>query len=266
MEENEGNLEVIFAGSSGEGQPDNILYYMAMKDVKNSPFVDLEKGECYFDSELFRKVLELSKRYGGNEDQDGNGSVSYEEKKRELKEALDNGRAIAYPDTVFGLSDFSTQLEYLGEDYYYVGYPTSGGSGNYLNCREYMVVNKAAAEMDMIQEYIRYLFEEDNQRGMGSSTVRKDVLSNFLVYYNTEVDFDRGDGSLEVVGIKPDGTTYLEEYFAYMNGCVQLSETTEEIWEMVSEEAAYYFAGQKEIDKTGDVIQRRVQLYLDEGK
>ncbi len=266
VEENEGNLEVIFAGSSGEGQPDNILYYMAMKDVKNSPFVDFEKGECYFDSELFRKVLELSKRYGGNEDQDGNGSVSYEEKKRELKEALDNGRAIAYPDTVFGLSDFSTQLEYLGEDYYYVGYPTSGSSGNYLNCREYMVVNKAAAEMDMIQEYIRYLFEEDNQRGMGSSTVRKDVLSNSLVYYNTEVDFDRGDGILEVVGIKPDGTTYLEEYLAYVNGCVQLSEATEEIWEMVSEEAAYYFAGQKELDKTADVIQRRVQLYLDERK
>ena len=94
-EEREGELDDIFVGLTPWYQsPFMTFRYIAMMDLKNSPFIDWEKGECYFDSELFRKVLELSVRYGkvvenfSVNDQDAFQNAGIQE----LKE----GRAMAY--------------------------------------------------------------------------------------------------------------------------------------------------------------------------
>ena len=44
----------------------------------------------------------------------------------------------------------------------------------------------------------------------------------------------------------------------------QPSMSHEEIMEIIEEEAEFYFQGQKSLDEVTDVIQSRVQLYLDE--
>lgn len=271
VEEKEGELEVIFEGQSYQQHPWYVLYYMAMMDLENSPFIDWEKKECHFDSELFRKVLELSKRYGKTEDSNDNiGDYynSYMDNQKKQKEALDNGKAIAYPASIGNLSSFSNTMAMLGEDYIKVGFPTGGEGGSYLSCYKFLVVNKAATDLDMIHEFIRYLFNEENQRKAGTDTVRKDILSSYVIYpdWTTGAEFSMGDGVYMTLECKPDGTSYLEEYLAYMDSLVSQPKGMETISNIISGEANVYFSGEKNLEQTVDVIQKRVQLYLNENK
>ncbi len=271
VEEKEGELEDIFACNHRMKQPLYVMSNIAMQDLNNSPFVDLEKGESSFDSELFKQVLELAKRYGKTDTDTFNSSdpYAYDQWNKEQKELLDSGHAIAQIEYYLSsLGSVSSVMASLGEDYYCVGYPTNGESGSYLYGNSFLVVNKDAADMDMIHKYIGYLFNEENQRKMGESTVRKDVLSSYVVYpdWTTGAQFSKGGGMYVLLECKPDGTSYLEEYLELIDSCAPAPVGTQAIKDIIYEETAGYFAGEKDVDQTVEVIQRRVQLYLDEHK
>lgn len=65
--------------------------------------------------------------------------------------------------------------------------------------------------------------------------------------------------------LKPDGTSYLEEYMAFLESCVPEPAYPSRISTILWEELDGYFSGYRSIEDTVDVIQNRVQLYLDEG-
>lgn len=65
---------------------------------------------------------------------------------------------------------------------------------------------------------------------------------------------------------KPDGTTYLEEYLDFVEGCKPVPYIPQQLKTIVSEESEPFFAGRKEAGEVADIIQRRVQLYLEEKK
>ena len=263
-EEREGELETLFVGGFYGS-----FYNIAMMDLENTPFIDWEKKKCYFDGELFRKVLELSMKYSNT---DGNGSFmnssNYYENERQQREALRSGKALAYVDNfIKDLAGFSRDTAMLGEDYVCVGFPTDSGNGTYFySTSTYLVVNKAAENKDAIYQFIQYLYSEKNQRSFGSGTVRKDVLSSYVVYpdWTTGAEFSRGNGVYEPLDCKPDGTSYLEEYLEFVETCVRQPLGTEAVEDIILEEVSHYFDGEKDIDKTVDAIQRRVQVYLDE--
>lgn len=268
VEKKEGELECVLEGNYYLKTSDSIMKYLALMDLYNSPFLDVEKGECHFDSGLFKKVLEIAKRYGAANIPSGNiDSDAYEE----MKESLDGGHALAFVEaSISNLNVFSNRMAFLGEDYYCVGFPTNGKSGNYLYCDSFLVVNKEAADMDMVYKYIQYLFDEENQRKAGVDTVRRDILNSFVIYRDWDSGspwaFSLGDGAYIILEYKPDGTSYLEDYLEYIDSCVPAPTGTQEIKAIISEETEAYFAGEKDLDRTVDVIQRRVQLYLNENK
>ena len=68
------------------------------------------------------------------------------------------------------------------------------------------------------------------------------------------------------LAVKPDGTTYQEEYLDFVESCEPVPYFPQLIREIVKEEVASFFAGHKEAEEVADIIQRRVQLYLDENK
>lgn len=266
VEEREGELESIFVGGF---YSDNPFYCMAMRDLENTPFIDWEKKECYFDSELFRKVLELSMKYSNtSEGSSSSGIIDYDMRARKEREAIRSGKALAYVDNYINtLYFFSKDVAMLGEDYFYVGFPTGSGNGNYFyTSNTYLVVNKNAQNMDDIYRFIQYVYNKENQRSMGSGTVRKDVLSSYVVYpdWTTGAEFSQGNGVYEPLDCKPDGTSYLEEYMEFVESCVRQSPGTDEVREIILEETSVFFEGGKDIDRTVEAIQRRVQLYLDE--
>ena len=266
-EEREGELDDIFVGLTPWYQsPFMTFRYIAMMDLKNSPFIDWEKGECYFDSELFRKVLELSVRYGkvvenfSVNDQDAFQNAGIQE----LKE----GRAMAYAGWGPGdINLFSQEMAKLGDDFYSVGYPTGERSGSFVVTDSFLVVNAKAESKDVIYDFLRYCFDYDTQRSAATGNVRKDVMRTFVVPGYSDIWpwlFDTGGGNGTALVGKPDGSSWLEEYLECMEGSVPIPTKSQEVYDMIKEEVEYYFDGARNMDQTIDVLQRRVQLYLDE--
>ena len=66
------------------------------------------------------------------------------------------------------------------------------------------------------------------------------------------------------IEVKPDGTSYLEEYLAFVENCEPTPYWPQDIRSIIGEEISPFFEGKKSAAEVADVIQRRVQLYLDE--
>lgn len=81
-----------------------------------------------------------------------------------------------------------------------------------------------------------------------------------------KVKFDMAPGgyAYTMLDLKPDGTSYLEEYCAFLESCKPKPYCPQAITEIVEEEAAMFFAGDRSAQETAELIQRRVQLYFNE--
>lgn len=267
VESMEGALENIIVGQNPMWQNKSMIFSnIVLRDLNNSPFIDWERGKCYFDSQLFRRVLELCMHYGNQEEINYTTSDDLSANQLVAIQKMKDGRALAYFG--WGIGDFalySVELSRLGGDFYSVGFPTGERSGSFCSIDSFLVVNAQAENLDAIYDFLRYCYDRDNQR-TSTATVRKDVMREFVEYSsrNDQWIYNRGDGSYTIVESKPDGTSWLEEYLECMDNCVPLPVRSGDVLKIINEEIDYYFDGARNLDQTIDVLQRRVQLYLDE--
>lgn len=99
-----------------------------------------------------------------------------------------------------------------------------------------------------------------------------DVIRDCVYYNEWQEQYvmlcssDTENREIREISLKPDGSTYLEEYLAFVESCEPMPYIPQQIRQIVSEEAMLFFDGRKEAGETADIIQRRVQLYLEEIK
>lgn len=100
-----------------------------------------------------------------------------------------------------------------------------GGNFTWTNF-SYLVVNANSGHKEEIKEYITMLLDHDRQmfiKGVGFS-VRRDVVRDSVIMVNgvPKKIGKYGLGSIQY--LKPDGTTYLEEFLEFLDfvdGCKQ---------------------------------------------
>lgn len=120
-------------------------------------------------------------------------------------------------------------------------------------------------DRDRIINFLRYCYDSDTQRA-STANVRKDVMREFLEYdsQNDQWRYSKGNKRYTIVESKPDGTSWLEEYLECMDNCVPRPVGSGDVLKIINEEITYFFNGARDMDQTIDVLQSRVQLYLDE--
>ena len=268
-ESREGELEALIVGQNPYYQtPFSTFNDIALMDLENSPFIDWEKGECYFDGELFRRVLTLCVRYGEQMDSNYNYMTDQDAFEDAAVQKLKDGSALAYYG--HGIGDFnwfSHEMAMFGDGFYSVGFPTGERSGAFCGIDSFLVVNAKAENIDKVYDFLRYCYDYDTQR-TNSANVRKDVMRAFVGYntYSGKWKYSVGGGTNIILESKPNGDSWLEEYLECMDGCVPRPDKSWDVIRMIQEEVNYYFDGERDIEQTIDVLQRRVQLYLDEHK
>ena len=250
-------------------KPDyNILFEIGFqRGLGDSPFMDQENGISYFNGKEFIRTLEFCKRYG----QPSNATVDNNEA---LLSMLQEEKTMAELVYIYdGLPDFSRAIA-SHKNCHIVGFPCETGSGNYMYTEGYIVVNANAAHIDGIKDFIEYLLDY-NVQFKSMSPVRKDVLRDRLsthpqshkpaILLNPS-DLDSGYSYWPIEDLKPDGTTYQEEFMAFAESCDPVPYCPEAIAEIVSEEIDAFFSGSRSAKDTAEIIHRRVQLYFDENK
>ena len=224
--------------------PSSLLYWVLLRDINDSPFLDLEQGVSHFDSQEFIQLLELCKKYGRYDT-----SMDKDERIMMLRE----GKIAASWTSFDSPISFAKVMTDHGGDCHVVGFPTNSGSGNYMISYSggYLAVNANAEHKKEIAEFIAYLLDYDYQFKVSGCSVRLDVIQNF-------------DNKYSYSYTKPDGTTWLKEFLDFLENCEPEPVMPEQIGDIIYEEVKAYFNGDKSAAEAANIIHNRVQLYLDE--
>lgn len=246
-----------------------LLRFFFLKDLEHCSLLDLEEKKAYFNTEEFCRLLELCRRYADPEGLDIDSE--YGSAAASGRKAVKERKVLCYvPVNGTWFQSFSTDLADLGEGYHLVGYPTEAEGGNQLLCDEGIAINAATKYPELAIELVNFVLGQGCQELL-FDPVRRDTYTGRIrehISYTREdskpiVFLRDGKYSAEVDG-KPDGTSYLPEYLDFMDSCRLQSGVTEPIKDIIMEEAEAFFAGDKDVRTVADIIQSRVQLYLDE--
>lgn len=245
--------------------------------LEDLSLLDLEQGTCDFNNKKFIRILEFCKKYSSQEQNLGDENQSRKEDIRMLVEGESGAERVPMAQGFYGFSWVVGGL--YGDECRIVGYPTEKGSGNYVYSPYYLVVSAKTKQQEEIRKFFDLLLKTDNQMFSGACSVRRDVLISYevaenpfpggeycLVHWNPNDPEDTHWIMIEDSYIKPDLTSYLEDFLEFLESSTPKPYCPSQIENILREEGSAYFASDKSAEVTADIIQRRVQLYLDENK
>lgn len=209
--------------------------------------VDWESKTCDFNTPLFGRLLEAARRHGD----DGRKSP---------ENTIMNGR---YLDCIV---DYNRKSE---------GRVTSGvlfDDGCYAACYPSytLAINGNSLHKEGAWEFIRFLIEEENQSADLAYHLapvnRKafEIWNQWSIYELTEMKYENGVMRYPAYYGTDVSEERQAEYIKVLEEARPLPMRTEPILEIILEEAGSYFNGDKSAEKVSEVINKRVQVYLDE--
>lgn len=245
-----GDFTGIICQGSGGYAPRALLKWLTAYSFENSFLIDWETGKCHFEDERFLKILEYAKKYAEAEP---DRSVY----------GLGIGGCVA--DTLAGssLEQFNNNYEKFGDDYYFVGLPTEGESGNYLFCNGVAVVNRNLSNPEAVVNYLECLIGKEVQYmeyANAQLPVRRIFEEDIRYSYDGTESYWNG----ELLVVKEDGGRILQDFNSFLESCVPGPRLYENLEAIIWEEAQGYFEGDKTAEEAARIINNRIQLYLDE--
>lgn len=229
-------------------------------------FVDKETGKCDFNSERFIRILEFCNTYPDK------ANYTLSDSNREK--------------TLFNI-DYSSvcnfyalrQLEHnnvLGEPPATVGYPDVEGNGAIIRADGSLgnfIVFENSPVKEGVWEFLRYYYTDEYQKRIVTGDEYHMGCCGFPVK-KSALEFMAEDAKKGFYNAYPD--EYSDEYgintdednqkiFDLISGATcrfQISENI--VYDIIIEEAEMYFSGQRPVKETTEIIQNRVQNYLDE--
>ena len=236
-------------------------------------FMDKETGVCDFKNEEFTRILEFADQFPpkvvGNES---------------ALTRIVNGQALLMEERVGAVSSFQMYEYIFGDEVNFIGYPTSGSQrGSYLIANGTTPgMNPASANKEGVWEFISFILSKERQEQEiytgGGFPARKDLLEKQFAedmrpeYYvdadgsqkeKRKTSWSIGDYSVDVYAATQEQVDRIKEMIDTSCGSISADG---QVLGIISEEAEGYFAHMKSIEETVDVIQNRVQNYLNESR
>lgn len=239
--------EGINVSDNGSATPENCLFFMLGAYMNDIPFGD-------FTDERFREVLTYAKDFGKRP-----------RLTESVSELIRDGRCVTTSMMILSANDFVSAMEQYGEHCRFMGFPGQGDSvgswlGTYL-----IVVNQNTKYTEEIGKFLEYVLSEEKQNAIiGFLGVREDVVRGNVYYDEYIEEWFYATSTTGCKFEKPDGSTYMEEYVEFLRGLGPWPIKNTPIREIIEQETEKYFNDVYDLDRTIEVIDNRVQLYLDE--
>lgn len=258
----------------------NMLQYFMM--YNEDSFIDWQEGTCHFDTEEFRQLLEFVNRF----------PEDYQWSEDNLSEAtkIQNGEVLLSNTYISDFQDIQMYYEMFGGEITCIGYPTTDGSaGCALQAgATYAIASKSDvkdAAWSFIEYYLSTMGDSDHSYGYGFATNKKElekmaeeaVKVEYLTDENGNQILDENGYPIPSGGISSmsfmDGWSYtyhvptqeeVDKVLELMEVAKPVSYANEEIMNIINEEAAAYFSGQKSADEVAGIIQSRIQIFVSE--
>lgn len=229
--------------SAVESMPDNMYLYDLAMDADQvlqdlvfhttSCYIDYNNRTCSFDSPEFVSLLELAMNISYITDADNIDDID-----SWMSNAYKIDEALIYPTMLHDDADYKWIKEELfgGSDITFVGYPSSDKTGGSFYFANTFAVMESSENKEAAWEFIRYFLSDEYQQPpeMGFPAVRK-----YQNFYDKQ----------------------LEDYI----GNVRITGSYDyDIFNIIEDEASYYFNGEHTAQQAADMIQNRVSILVSE--
>lgn len=254
---------IFFPGDTKEA----VFGYLCMGSMNN--FIDWDTGKCHFTSEDFKDMLLFSNTF--------RSEFSLDEDKSILG-MYQNGEALLYPSSIENVWQAAAARIILNsQDITYIGYPVTeadkknGSTGNVVKMSEIILgINRQSDKKEIAWEFIKSFLEKEFQESTYDALpihrqVMEDRIEKALSGVCAEdaeysIRFE-GEDALPITRIT-DGDA--QQFRNIVETTTRSSSVDYDLYNMIRDEAAYFFNGAKTLGDTADIIQRRVEMYVEE--
>ena len=240
-------------------------------------YIDWKTGECRFDSEDFKNVLEFAKTFPAEIDYEA--LQSDEEYWEKYDTMYRDGRTLLSYMILTTFRDYNiTEKGMFGADITPVGFPNEAKeSGAIMMNNTYSISAKSDVKEGAWQFVRRYLTEEYQEQMEYALPVMKSVLEKQAAEAQKKPVMEDENGNMEEyddtyyingkeIIIPPMTKEETDELIQYISGVTKVYQNDMEVMTILDEECAPFFEGKKSADEVAKIIQSRVQIYVNENR
>lgn len=266
-----------------------------------SAFVDWTTGKCEFDSEAFQQLLAFCNSFPA-ETSDGDGAIAYAPSADiAIDDAMwesdatriTNGKQLMSTTGMYSFDSYIWNVYAIRDKITFTGYPTEDGSGSSFELQMPMAISSVTKYPDAAWDFVCSIIKKMNTidennyyYGFPISQAAFDaemtdiMTEQYQLDENGEqVDWD-GDGEPDKAirgsyETMENGETVYKDVYALtqedidqilgvINSTHSVYDYDQEILDIITDEVAAYFAGDKDVQTTASMIQSRVNLYVQE--
>ena len=255
-------------------------------DYCGHDFIDADTGKCSFDSQNFIDLLEYAKTLPKNEESDKGYDDEYWEHYWENYQSQYRANHSLLME--LWLSD-TYNIRYnvngmMGEEVSFIGFPTESGSGSFIDADVTFAISAKSDNQDGAWEFLKFFLSEEYQTNdenkygyrngfpILKKMVREQVNQTTERPYWTDENGEKVyyDDTFwineEQFTIQPFTQAQADEVFNFICSVKNSSYRDENIAKIISEEVEPFYAGSKSAKDAANMIQNRVQLYVNENR
>lgn len=247
-----------------------MLYPFLMNGLGD--YINWKTGECNFNSQDFKDILELCNNKGNDKEEEYNFSEML---------SLIHDKKVLFMEGKVNFEEVQLYKKVFGEEINYIGYPGNENQGSYFQFDNQLAIYSKSKVKDGAWEFIRSFMKKEYQGKIGNlqnTPTRKDCFAMKVKAITTTeeyidelgqevapIDYNLMYNDLEVA-LKPFSQEEAEMFTNLVNSTNKVSAYDEAMMKIVQEEAKAYFAGQKSLDEAVDIIQNRITTYVNENR
>lgn len=244
-------------------------------------FVDWNTGECGFDTEQFKNLLQFVKRFPE--------TVDYDPDRPSVPARVQAGEVLLKTVDLYNFNNIQIDLETFGQDAVCIGYPAGDGGRHAMTAIFAYAITSKSKHKEGAWAFMEYILgEEGGSNGMGFPTLKRRleesmeeaIAVKYVLDEKGEIYLDE-NGEPVVLGNTSsvqygDGWSYTyhtptreeaELILSLLKDARPVFEDSgNEIRNIIVQEAEAFFQGQKSVEEVSKIIQNRVKLYVEENR
>ena len=253
-------------------------------DLNMNELVDWSTGRCSFNTPEFAEMLKFAKHFKSEFDWD-----SYEWTEEDSQDVrIQNGKQLLLNAYIWSFEDSIIYGSYFGgeDNVSFIGYPSSTGTpGSVFSMTESGIgMSAKCADKQVAWEFLRMFLTEEYQSSVDSLPIhrgafeeklqeamtpdyKKDANGNRILNADGEyemwpkITYYDGNKEVNIYSVSEEQAQQLRNMVESIDRC---QSSDESITQIVLEQSAAFFAGQKSAEEVAKLIQSKASIYINE--
>lgn len=276
MEEMQQLLSSMPEGTQSFGDITRSYFFNMLMQFCGNDFVDQATGKCNFNSQEFINVLEFAKSLPEDVNREEGGEMMW----RDYESQYRDNKTVLMSTSIYDIRNMNYVINgTFGEEVSFVGFPSENKKGSVINSNLSFAISAKSKNQEGAWEFVRYYLTDEYQnsdKNWGLPVQKKafmdraeQALSRPFYMDDTGKKIEYDDSIYindEEVVLPPMSRELMEEIVAFVESVDKTSYYNQDIQNIIDEETAAFFAGQKSASDVAGIIQSRAQIYVNESR